>query len=319
MAQHRARRRAEPRLPPPASVRARGADRRARDVECGLRPRGGARREGDSRADVHRPHGVGRRAPAAAAPVVALTHVAASLQHMAIEWGVTAARDSRGDGRRGALAVSRSIGGTRRGDRRSRRPRRPHGGHRREHPGLHERDQGGHRLNGRGRAGRAPNVASWQGGPRRRRRARTTSASPADRAPAAPLSVGGRDRRASPSTSTTGPISSYLETRNELAASRADVESLRLVKGELELRLVNSTSVDSIEREARRIGYVRPGERLFVVKGIPAWRRARSSQRLATDHSLRVWTNARSSRASSAARHARSGALSSAARSGCPR
>jgi len=73
------------------------------------------------------------------------------------------------------------------------------------------------------------------------------------------------------------PISSYLETRHQLATSRADVESLRLVKGELELRLVNSTSVDSIEREARRIGYVRPGERLFVVKGIPAWRRARSS------------------------------------------
>jgi len=75
------------------------------------------------------------------------------------------------------------------------------------------------------------------------------------------------------------PISSYLETRHQLATSRADVESLRLVRGELQLRLVNSTSVDSIEREARRIGYVRPGERLFVVKGIPAWRRAHSSRR----------------------------------------
>ena len=64
------------------------------------------------------------------------------------------------------------------------------------------------------------------------------------------------------------PIASYLETRNDLATSRADVETLRLV---------NSTSVDSIEREARRIGYVKPGERLFVVKGIPAWRKARSS------------------------------------------
>jgi hypothetical protein len=75
------------------------------------------------------------------------------------------------------------------------------------------------------------------------------------------------------------PISSYLETRNELTTSRAQVDSLRLVKGELQLRLVNSTSVDSIEREARRIGYVRPGERLFVVKGIPAWRKARGSGR----------------------------------------
>ena len=75
------------------------------------------------------------------------------------------------------------------------------------------------------------------------------------------------------------PISSYLQTRNELATSRAEVDSLRLVKGELQLRLVNSTSVDSIAREARRIGYVKPGERLFVVKGIPAWRKARSSAR----------------------------------------
>jgi hypothetical protein len=75
------------------------------------------------------------------------------------------------------------------------------------------------------------------------------------------------------------PISSYLETRNDLTSSHSDVESLRLVKAELELRLVNSTSVDSIEREARRIGYVRPGERLFVVKGIPAWRKARTAGR----------------------------------------
>jgi len=73
------------------------------------------------------------------------------------------------------------------------------------------------------------------------------------------------------------PMSSYLETRHELSTTRAEVDSLRLVKGELQLRLVNSTSVDSIAREARRIGYVKPGERLFVVKGIPAWRKARSS------------------------------------------
>ena len=75
------------------------------------------------------------------------------------------------------------------------------------------------------------------------------------------------------------PIASYLETRNELTTTRSDVESLRLVKGELQLRLVNSTSVGSIECEARRIGYVKPGERLFVVKGIPAWRKARTSGR----------------------------------------
>jgi cell division protein FtsB len=73
------------------------------------------------------------------------------------------------------------------------------------------------------------------------------------------------------------PISSYLETRNDLAARHAEVESLRLVRAELELRLVSSTSVGNLEREARRINYVKPGERLFVVKGIPAGRKARSA------------------------------------------
>ena len=73
------------------------------------------------------------------------------------------------------------------------------------------------------------------------------------------------------------PIASYLETRSDLAARRAEVETLRIAKAELELRLVNSTSLEATQREARRIGYVRPGEQLFVVKGIPDWRRARSS------------------------------------------
>lgn len=73
------------------------------------------------------------------------------------------------------------------------------------------------------------------------------------------------------------PIASYMETKNDLATSRTEVESLRLVRAELELRLVNTTSVGSLEREARRINYVKPGERLFVVKGIPAWRAARGA------------------------------------------
>jgi hypothetical protein len=70
------------------------------------------------------------------------------------------------------------------------------------------------------------------------------------------------------------PLSSYLETRGDLAAQRAQVESLRITKAELELRLVNATSLEATQREARRIGFVLPTEQLFVVKGIPEWRRA---------------------------------------------
>lgn len=75
------------------------------------------------------------------------------------------------------------------------------------------------------------------------------------------------------------PLASYLETRSDLTARRAEVEALRIARAQLELRLVNSTSIEATEREARRIGYVKPGEQLFVVKGIPAWRQARSNAR----------------------------------------
>jgi hypothetical protein len=37
------------------------------------------------------------------------------------------------------------------------------------------------------------------------------------------------------------------------------------------------TSTKALEREARRIGLVRPGQRLFIVKGIKAWRRAHAT------------------------------------------
>jgi len=75
------------------------------------------------------------------------------------------------------------------------------------------------------------------------------------------------------------PLASYFETRRDLAARRAEVDSLRRARQELRLRLVNSTSMEATEREARRLGYVRPGEQLFVVKGIPAWRKARAAAR----------------------------------------
>ena len=70
------------------------------------------------------------------------------------------------------------------------------------------------------------------------------------------------------------PLTSYFATRGELAAERAKVESLAVARAGLELRLVNATSLDATQREARRIGFVRPGETMFVVKGIPEWRKA---------------------------------------------
>lgn len=73
------------------------------------------------------------------------------------------------------------------------------------------------------------------------------------------------------------PLASYVETKGDLTARQAEVQGLRAVKAGLETRLADFTSLEATEREARRIGYVRPGEQLFVVKGIPDWRRQQRS------------------------------------------
>ena len=75
------------------------------------------------------------------------------------------------------------------------------------------------------------------------------------------------------------PLSSYFSTRDDLAAQQASLVGLREQKSELQLRLASASSTEATQREARRIGYVRPGEQLFIVRGIPEWRRAHHSVR----------------------------------------
>jgi uncharacterized protein HemX len=69
------------------------------------------------------------------------------------------------------------------------------------------------------------------------------------------------------------PLSSYVETRATLNARQAEVGELRAEKARLQARLERSTTLATLSREARRLGFVRPGERLYVVKGIAEWRR----------------------------------------------
>ena len=73
------------------------------------------------------------------------------------------------------------------------------------------------------------------------------------------------------------PLSSYLETRAALNERRQEVQSLRQERARLQARLAESSTVEALTREARRMSLVRPGERLFVVKGIEEWKRAHSS------------------------------------------
>jgi len=73
------------------------------------------------------------------------------------------------------------------------------------------------------------------------------------------------------------PLRSWFETRHELSSRRTEVAQLAAEKQALEQRLEASTSLDALAHEARRLGFVRPGEHLFIVKGIQAWKKARTT------------------------------------------
>jgi len=68
------------------------------------------------------------------------------------------------------------------------------------------------------------------------------------------------------------PIHSYFSTREVLNRREAEVARLREQKRLLEARLETVGTGGSLVREARRLGLVKPGERLFIVRGIPDWR-----------------------------------------------
>jgi hypothetical protein len=69
------------------------------------------------------------------------------------------------------------------------------------------------------------------------------------------------------------PARTYFAARHTLDGRAAEVRLLRTQKTHLQRLVDASTSDAALAREARRIGLVRPGERLFIVKGIARWQK----------------------------------------------
>lgn len=70
------------------------------------------------------------------------------------------------------------------------------------------------------------------------------------------------------------PAHTYLSTRHRLSTAQGQVQTLRAENASLTSRLASAGQGEELVREARRLGLVKPGERLFIVKGISAWRKA---------------------------------------------
>jgi cell division protein FtsB len=78
------------------------------------------------------------------------------------------------------------------------------------------------------------------------------------------------------------PVRSYLETRSSVMERQAEVRELRAKRDRLARRLEDAETPEALARRARKLGLVKPGEQLFIVKGIEEWRR-RANTRIGGD------------------------------------
>jgi len=82
------------------------------------------------------------------------------------------------------------------------------------------------------------------------------------------------------------PLHDFVDARSQRAVRVAAVRQLEKEHTALERRLKRASSVTVLEQEARSLGYILPGEHLFIVKDIPQWRRGQHAHRHAAsrDH-----------------------------------
>jgi len=68
------------------------------------------------------------------------------------------------------------------------------------------------------------------------------------------------------------PLQSYEHTASLVRQRERQVSALSAQGRELQARIASVQSGAGLVREARRLGFVKPGEQLFIVRGIDAWR-----------------------------------------------
>jgi cell division protein FtsB len=74
------------------------------------------------------------------------------------------------------------------------------------------------------------------------------------------------------------PLHDYLDAHSQRAERVAEVRRLQKEQASLERRLHRASTPAALAAEARTLGYVFPGEHLFIVKDIPQWRRRQHSR-----------------------------------------
>jgi cell division protein FtsB len=70
------------------------------------------------------------------------------------------------------------------------------------------------------------------------------------------------------------PLHTYMHTKEQLQRRQAQVATLQAQKVQYQQRITSIADGDTLVQEARQLGLVKPNERLFIVRGIAAWRHA---------------------------------------------
>ena len=69
------------------------------------------------------------------------------------------------------------------------------------------------------------------------------------------------------------PLHDYFQSRSQRAVAAGEVRQLQQEQAILEQRVQQASSLAAEAAQARTLGYIRPGEHLYIVKDIPQWRR----------------------------------------------
>ena len=198
-------------------------------------------------------------------PIVGLSHHQTAVQQMALEWGVTPVlmpqTDDVEDLWSRSLESALKSGVVDAGDRVVTDGR--HGG---QPARLDERDQGRHRLGNASVAGDLSRRARDCGAPRE-------TVAVLRLRPTRLLALGGLVLVALPLLE----AAAHLRAHEAASCSRATAEVQCAPAEKTQLAEAHRrwpARGEQLVREARRLGLVKPGEQLFIVRGIDAWRTA---------------------------------------------
>jgi cell division protein FtsB len=74
------------------------------------------------------------------------------------------------------------------------------------------------------------------------------------------------------------PLRAYRDASANVAERKTEVQRMASGNARLAQRIAETETPEFVAREARKLGLVRPGERLFIVTGIDEWKKERRAR-----------------------------------------